>query len=95
MFRLLDAALLTRMAYRPDLIESLEKILDYSWPRYERSSPVDWKSLYRAEKGVNVYGWAAAAALTCMQKDDFLTEMLTGLSGSDIMTVGPFSPLLT
>ena len=86
MFRLLDAALLTRMAYRPDLIESLEKILDYSWPRYERSSPVDWKSLYRAEKGVNLYGWAAAAALTCMQKDDFLTEMLTELSGSDIMT---------
>jgi len=86
MFRLLDAALLTRMAYRPDLIESLEKILDYSWPRYERSSPVDWKSLYRAEKGVNVYGWAAAAALTCMQRDDFLNEMLTELSGSDIMT---------
>jgi len=86
MFRLLDAALLTRMTYRPGLIESLEKILDYSWPRYERSSPVDWKSLYRAEKGVKVYGWAAAAALTCMQRDDFLTEMLTELSGSDIMT---------
>jgi len=86
MFRLLDAALLTRMAYRPDLIESLDKILDYSWPRYERSSPMDWKSLYRAEKAVNVYGWAAAAALTCMQRDDFLNEMLTGLSGSDIMT---------
>ncbi|MEA3435649.1 MAG: hypothetical protein U9R43_04230 [Thermodesulfobacteriota bacterium] len=86
MFRLLDSALLTRMAFRPDLIESLEKILDYSWPRYERSNPVDWKSLYRAEKGVNVYGWAAAAALTCMQRDDFLNEMLTGLSGSDIMT---------
>ena len=85
-FRLLDAALLTRMAYRPDLIESLEKILDYSWPRYQRSSPVDWESLYRAEKGVNVYGWAAAAALTCMQKDDFLTEMLSELSGSNIMT---------
>jgi len=86
MFRLLDAALLTRMAYRPDLIESLEKILNYSWPHYERSSPVDWKSLYRAEKGVNVYGWAAAAALTCMQKDDFLSEILTELSGNDIMT---------
>jgi len=86
MFRLLDAALLTRIAYRPDLIESLEKILDYSWPRYERSCPMDWKSLYRAEKGANVYGWAAAAALTCMQKEDFLSEMLTELSGSDIMT---------
>lgn len=86
MFRLLDAALLTRMAYRPDLIESLEKILEYSWPSYERPRPVNWKSLYRAEKGVNIYGWAAAAALTCMQRDDFLTEMLTELSGSDIMT---------
>ncbi|MBC2742799.1 MAG: hypothetical protein HGJ93_07080 [Desulfosarcina sp.] len=85
MFRLLDAALLTRMAYRPDLIESLEKILDYSWPRYERPGPVNWKNLYRAEKGVNIYGWAAAAALTCMQRDDFLPEMLTELSGSDIM----------
>ncbi|MBW2200152.1 MAG: hypothetical protein JRF71_04870 [Deltaproteobacteria bacterium] len=86
MFRLLDAALLTRMAYRPDLIESLEKILEYSWPRHERSRPVNWKSLYGAEKGVNIYGWAAAAALTCMQRDDFLNERLTELSGSDIMT---------
>ncbi|MDY6793182.1 MAG: hypothetical protein SWH54_18090 [Thermodesulfobacteriota bacterium] len=86
MFRLLDSTLLTKMAYRTDVIESLEKILDYSWPRYDRPNMVDWKSLYRAEKGVNVYGWAAASALTYMQKEDFLAEMLSGLSGSDIMT---------
>jgi glucosamine 6-phosphate synthetase-like amidotransferase/phosphosugar isomerase protein len=84
-FRLIDAALLSRMAYRPELTETLENVLDHTWPRRQRPQPVDWKRLYGAEKGVNVYGWAAAAALTCLQRDDFVPEILSGLLRRDIM----------
>ena len=86
LFRLLDAALLARTASRTDLIESLEKILEISWPRHERPGPVDWRRLYGAEKGVNIYGRAAAAALMCLQRDDFLPEMLSEVSRNNIMT---------
>ena len=60
LFRLLDAALLTRTVARPGLIESLEQILAASWPRHERPAPIDWRRLYGAEKGANLYGRAAA-----------------------------------
>ena len=92
MFRLLDVALLTRLAYRPKLLETLERTLVYSWPRHQRPAPMDWKSLYRAEKGVNVYGWAAAAALTCLQRDDFLPEILGDLSGGQVMRESSIVP---
>ncbi len=86
LFRLLDAALLTRIASQPDIVDSLEKILEFSWPLHERSGSVTWRSLFRAEKGVNVYGRAAAAALTYLKRDEFLTAMLTDLSRREMMT---------
>jgi len=93
LFRLLDAALLTRLTYRPELGEALEQILMVDWPRHERPGPVNWKALYLAEKGVNLYGRAAAAAFTCLQRDDFLTEMLSnGLSTGDIMDATAIIP---
>ncbi len=92
LFRLLDAALLARTASRTDLIESLEKILEISWPRHERPGPVDWRRLYGAEKGVNIYGRAAAAALMCLQRDDFLPEMLSDFSRNNIMTEASIVP---
>ena len=93
LFRLLDAALLTRISYRPELLESLEQILMYVWPLHERPGSVNWKTLYLAEKGVNIYGRAAAAAFTCLQRDDFLTEILNdGLSTTDIMNEAAIIP---
>ena len=93
LFRLLDAALLTRLTYRPELLEALEQILMVDWPVHERPGPVNWKALYLAEKGVNLYGRAAAAAFTCLQRDDFLTEMLSnGLSTGDIMDAPAIIP---
>ena len=93
LFRLLDAALLTRSSYRPELFETLEQILMVAWPRHERPSPVNWKTLYLAEKSVNIYGRAAEAALTCLQRGDFLTEMLNnGLSTADIMNASAIIP---
>jgi len=92
MFRLLDASLMTRLAFKPDLIEDLEKIMEYSWPLYERPHPVNWKTLYEAEKSVNVYGRAAAAALMCLQREGFLTEMLNSLSKDELMTEASIVP---
>jgi glucosamine 6-phosphate synthetase-like amidotransferase/phosphosugar isomerase protein len=93
LFRLLDAALLTTASYRPELLETLEQILLVAWPRHERPSPVSWKTLYLAEKSVNIYGRAAEAALTCLQRGDFLTEMLNnGLSAADIMNESAIIP---
>lgn len=93
LFRLLDAALLTRLSYRPELLETLEQILIADWPLHKRPGPVNWKTLYLAEKGVNLYGRAAAAAFTCLQRDDFLTDMLrNGLTSSDIMDAAAIIP---
>lgn len=93
LFRLLDAALLTKLTHRPELLETLEQILMIDWPLHRRPGPVNWKALYLAEKGVNLYGRAAAAAFTCLQRDNFLTEMLSnGLSGSDIMDAAAIIP---
>ena len=92
LFRLLDAALLAATATQPALMESLEKILDVSWPGHERSQSVDWRRLYGAEKGVNVYGKAAAAALMCLQRDDFLTEILDKFSPKRMMTEASILP---
>lgn len=92
LFRLLDAALLAAIPARPDLIESLEKILETSWPHLERPKPVDWRRLYGAEKGVNIYGRAAAAALMSLQRDDFLTELPGELSRNYIMKEASIVP---
>jgi len=93
LFRLMDAALLTRLTCRPELLEALEQILMVAWPLHERPGPVNWKALYLAEKGVNLYGRAAAAAFTCLQRDDFLTEMLSnGLSTGEIMDATAIIP---
>jgi glucosamine 6-phosphate synthetase-like amidotransferase/phosphosugar isomerase protein len=70
-FRLLDAALLSRMPHNSWLDDSLNEMLDILWPESGRTRAIDWKTLYRAERGVNLYGWAAAAALTFLQEEDF------------------------
>ncbi len=71
-FRLLDGALLSRLAGEPSLVEELDRVLDWTWPPPERSGEsgwVDWRTLYAAEKALNVYGRAAAAALTWIREE--------------------------
>jgi len=75
-FRPLDAALLSRLPFDSVLIERLQKILDTFWPESQRTVPVEWRSLYAAEKGINVFGWAAATALTYLQREEFLPAFL-------------------
>ncbi len=85
LFRVIDAALFTRPSFGPEVIESIEKIMETSWPLHERSKTVSWLNLYRAEKGVNLYGRAAAAALTWLKRDEFLTAILADLSKQEMM----------
>ncbi len=61
LFRILDQALVSAMALYAHLDEVLQKRLAKRLPHL----PVgwDWKTLYRAEKGANLYGQAAAVAL--------------------------------
>ncbi len=86
LFRLLDAALLSRIAGEPNLIEELDRVLDMMWLPSQRPHRVDWRSLYAAEKGLNVYGWAGAAALAYLQRDFFLPVAAEDMKGKALMT---------
>ncbi|MFO8084300.1 MAG: hypothetical protein R6U27_08285 [Desulfobacterales bacterium] len=88
-FRLIDAVLMSHLPFRPRLKESLQHQLETIWPQAKEIFPLDWKSLYFAEKGANLYGWAAAAAMT------FLEKHVEGLSrkidvGSKEVQMGQF-----
>lgn len=85
MFRLLDAALVSRLSHRHDLRETLQEILEIHWPEVRRIGSIEWRSLYGAEKAANVFGWAGATALTCLQREELLHEMLNTLSSNDLM----------
>ncbi|MCP4662643.1 MAG: hypothetical protein GY856_45185, partial [bacterium] len=71
LFRLLDAALLSRMPGEPALAEELDRALDRMWPPSQRPVRVDWRNLYAAEKGLNVHGRASAAALAWLRETVF------------------------
>jgi glucosamine 6-phosphate synthetase-like amidotransferase/phosphosugar isomerase protein len=80
-FRLLDAALLSRLPHDSQLEERLDAVLDDLWPAPGGQPTTGWKSLYQAEKAVNLYGWAAGAALTFLQREECLPELERGASG--------------
>ncbi len=71
LFRLLDGALLCRITLQPDTHIRVQEVLESLWPRVREIPNTDWRTLYWAEKGANVYGWGAAAVLTFLQKNDF------------------------
>jgi glucosamine 6-phosphate synthetase-like amidotransferase/phosphosugar isomerase protein len=74
-FRLLDAALLSRLPHNSWLDESLNVMLEKLWPKAGRTGAIDWKTLYKAEKAVNVYGWAAGAALAFLQQEEYIPQL--------------------
>ncbi|MGD8267907.1 MAG: hypothetical protein PVF55_07045, partial [Desulfobacterales bacterium] len=99
LFRLLDAALLSRIAGEPNLLEELDHVLDMMWLPSQRPHRVDWRGLYAAEKGLNVYGWAGAAALAYLQRDFFFPVAAedmkrTALMTSEAVVPGQTDPLL-
>ena len=87
LFRLLDAALMCRLPSNPRLVEELQRRFENLWAGAADAS-MDWKTLYMAEKGVNVYGYAAAAATIYLEKeysekiekpDDAIEDSLMGM----------------
>ncbi len=76
LFRLLDAALLSRIPHTPGLVEEVQKTLESLWPEGRAIRRAGgWKALYWAEKGLNVYGRAAAAALAHLERTEIIPEL--------------------
>lgn len=76
-FRLLDAALLSRLPARRDLRVQVQKRMQSEWPA---GGQIEWRVLYGAEKALNVYGRAAAAAYSVLRTT---LRQDSGLSGPD------------
>ena len=83
LFRLLDGALMCRVPHQPQLGEALADTLHTLWPESRSKIGSDWRTLYTVEKGVNVYGWAAAAALTYLQRNDYQAHLLQAVPAND------------
>jgi glucosamine 6-phosphate synthetase-like amidotransferase/phosphosugar isomerase protein len=92
LFRLLDAVLLSRMAADPTLTEALDRALDTMWLPSQRPQRVDWRTLYAVEKGLNVYGWAGAAALTHLQQEVFFPIATQKMQRRALMTAESMVP---
>ena len=92
LFRLLDAVLLSRMAGDPTLTEALDRALDTMWLPSRRPRRVDWRTLYAAEKSLNVYGWAGAAALTYLQQEVFVPAATPKMQRRALMTAESMVP---
>jgi glucosamine 6-phosphate synthetase-like amidotransferase/phosphosugar isomerase protein len=80
-FRLLDAAMLCRLPLRPELFEMVQKTFVSNCPQ----ASIDWRTLYGAEKGCNLYGWAAASVLAYLQEKELLPDFLNGLAEEQSM----------
>ena len=92
LFRLLDGALLSRIPAEPGLVEALDRALDGMWLPSQRPCRVDWRTLYGAEKGLNVYGWAGAVALAHLQGEVFLPALTEDLERQGLMTAEAVVP---
>jgi len=87
-FRLLDAALLSRLPHNPRLYETLQDRLESLWPDAQRVKPVDWRTLYRAEKRANVYGRAASTALAYLQREELVPALKSCRGGKSAAAEG-------
>lgn len=78
LFRLLDAALLSRLSCSPGLDDAVQQTLERIWPEgsFTRNAG-GWRTLYWAEKGVNVYGRAGAAVLSHLLDHEIIPQHLS------------------
>jgi len=88
LFRLLDAAFMCRYALRSGSHEVMQRRLESMWPGAAKIPNLDWRNLYQAEKGANVYGRAAAAVFTWLKEMELLPDLDDALS----TTIQPSSP---
>ncbi len=91
-FRLLDSALMSRLPLRPRLREDMQKHMETLWPHAREIYPIDWRMLYCAEKGTNIYGWAAATAMTYLERNVLSVPDKSAVSDSEAMMGHYFVP---
>lgn len=70
LFRWMDAALLARIPLFPELHFAVQEALERAWPRVRELPNTDWRILYYAEKGANVFGRAGATVLNFLRKPE-------------------------
>jgi len=76
LFRNIDSNVLTRTLTNPKVEDTVQDIFVNFWSMNKSTPPVHWRTLYRIEKLYNVYGIAAAAALTYFQTEIYMKHML-------------------
>ena len=86
-FRLLDAALLSRLPHNSWLEESLNEMLRKPWPKIGGTETIDWKTLYKTEKAVNVYGRAVPPSPSCSRKNSLRNCLKAFLAASDLTRI--------
>ncbi|MFN2355001.1 MAG: SIS domain-containing protein [Desulfopila sp.] len=97
LFRNIDSNVLTRTMTNPAVQDKIQDIFVNFWAMYKSTPPVHWRSLYKREKLHNVYGLAAAAALTYFQTEIYMKHMgdaLGPLSSPPGHVPGSTHPLL-
>ena len=72
LFHLLDSLILTRTGKDLGVSREVQNIFRQSWPQPEAGNTMHWQTLYRVERAANVYGLAAAAAMTYLQREKLL-----------------------
>ncbi|MFH1154907.1 MAG: SIS domain-containing protein [Pseudomonadota bacterium] len=75
LFRILDQNLASAVSNHDFLEEVLQQRLAASWP--EIPAVWNWQTLYRAEKGANLYGRAAATATEWLRRQALVPETLS------------------
>ncbi len=84
LFRSIDSSVLARSVAYPEIDDSIQNIFENLWSINKSSPPVRWRSLYRTEKVYNVYGIAAAAALTYFQTEIYMKQVLVNHPGKSL-----------
>lgn len=79
LFRLLDGGALTRISQDQRVNLEIGEIFQNFWTSSGPGrSGVNWLTLYRAERAINVYGLAAASVLTWLQREVYLPAIHGG-----------------
>ena len=82
LFRLIDTALVCRISNFPLIAEALQEMLDQTSLTLGITTRYDWKTLYAAEKALNVYGRAAGTAFEWLQRNEWLPALSASSDGN-------------
>lgn len=78
LFRLLDGAVLCRISAHPEIQRRVQRIFEKSWAEAVNRVTLPWPTVYLAEKGLNIFGRAAAAVWTYLRSSEMLSATQEG-----------------